>query len=186
MREPSADKDPFGLMAEFAAPEALVDAVRQSRAAGYRSLDAYSPYPIEEMPDALGISENIVPWLCLAGGAFGAAAGYGLQLYANHAYPIAIGGRPLFAWQPYLLITFELMVLFAVGMTVAGMFMLNHLPRLHHPVFSVADFHRASADRFFLAIFCNDPRFAPEETAAFLRSLEPLRVEAIRSTEEPE
>ena len=186
MREPSADKNPFGLMAEFSAPEQLVDAVRQSREAGYQALDTYSPYPIEEMPEALGITENIVPWLCFGGGALGAATGYGMQLYTNSAYPIAIGGRPLLAWQPFMLITFELMVLFAVGAAIAGMLVLNHLPRLHHPVFDVPDFHRASADRFFLAIFCNDPRFEIEETAAFLRALDPLGVEVIQSTEEPE
>ena len=186
MREPSADRQPFGLMAEFCAPEQLVHAVRRSREAGYRSLDAYSPYPLEEMPQALGMNGNAVPWLCLAGGVLGAATGYGLQLFTNDAYPIATGGRPLFAWQPFMLITFELMVLFAVGFTIAGMLVLNHLPRLHHPVFAVTDFHRASADRFFLAIFCNDPRFEITQTAAFLQSLEPLCVEAIQSTEEPE
>jgi hypothetical protein len=186
MREPYADRQPFGLMAEFCAPEHLIDAVRRCRKAGYRSLDAYSPYPLEEMPQALGMNGNAVPWLCLAGGVLGAATGYGLQLFTNDAYPIATGGRPLFAWQPFMLITFELMVLFAVGFTIAGMLVLNHLPRLHHPVFAVTDFHRASADRFFLAIFCNDPRFEITQTAAFLQSLEPLRVEAIQSTEEPE
>lgn len=186
MREPSADREPFGLMAEFSAPELLVDAVRQSRKAGYRSLDTYSPYPIEKMPAALGTTENTVPWLCFIGGALGAATGYGMQLYTNSAYPIAIGGRPLFAWQPFMLITFELMVLFAVGAVIAGMLVLNHLPRLHHPVFAVTDFHRASIDRFFLAIFCNDPQFEIEETATFLRSLRPLRVEAIQATEESE
>ena len=186
MHEPSADRSPFGLIAEFSAPEPLIEAVRRSPKEGYVSLDAYSPYPIEEMPDALGIAERIVPFLCLAGGLFGAAAGYGLQLYTSHAYPIAIGGRPLFAWQPVLLITFELTVLFAVCFAIFGMLALNHLPRLHHPVFGVPDFHRASADRFFLVIFCNDPHFRVEETTSFLHSLKPLRVEAIQSTEEPE
>ena len=152
MREPSADKEPFGLMAEFRAPEQLVDAVRRSREAGYRSLDAYSPYPLEEMRQALGMTGNVVPWLCLTGGVLGAATGYGLQLYTNDAYPIAIGGRPLFAWQPFMLITFELMVLFAVAFSIGGMLALNRLPRLHHPLFDDPRFGFAHGDRFFLLV----------------------------------
>ncbi len=186
MREPRPGSDLFGLLAEFDKPERLVEAVKRARKAGFLAMEAYSPYPVEELSGALGFEENIIPWLTLAGGIFGAASGYGLQLYTNHAYSIEIGGRPLYAWQSFMLITFEMTVLFAVLTAIFGMLILNRLPRLHHPLFDIEAFDFANSDRFFLVIFSNDRRFHPKRTRVFLAHLDPVRMEAIEHTEQPE
>lgn len=183
MREPSPDSDVFGVLAEFDTPERLVAAVRTVRSEGIRSFDAYSPFPVKELTEAIGFRENIVPWLTFAGGCIGAAAGYGMQLWTNHAYPIEIGGRPIIAWQPFMLITFEITVLTAVLFAVFGMLVLNRLPRLHHPVFDVSDFHLASSDKFFLVVFSNEKGFDKRRTADFLNRLSPVRVSLVEHTE---
>jgi hypothetical protein len=185
MREPR-DHDLFGLMAEFSRPEDLVEATRQARAAGLERLDACSPFPIEELREILDIRDNRVPWLTLAGGIFGAATGYFMQVYTNLAYPILIGGRPLIAPPAFMLITFELTVLFAVLFAIGGMLVLNHLPRLNHPLFGVPSFHLASSSKFFLVVFSDDATFRPDRTRAFLESLRPVRVDPVYPTEEPE
>ncbi|HQS08524.1 MAG TPA: DUF3341 domain-containing protein [Xanthobacteraceae bacterium] len=186
MREPSPHAPLFGLMAEFDQPERLVESIGRARDAGFLRMDAYSPFPVEGAAEALGFHENYVPWLTLAGGIFGAALGYGMQVYTNLAYPIDIGGRPLLAIPPFMLITFELMVLFAVLFAIVGMLDLNHLPRLHHPLFDVETFHLASSDKFFLVIFGDDPRFEEAETRRFLETLAPVRIDAVGHTEQPE
>ncbi|MGO4567626.1 DUF3341 domain-containing protein [Rhizobium sp. 2YAF20] len=186
MREPRPSTDIFGLMAEFDSPERLVECVWAARRGGFRAFDAYSPFPVEGLTEAIGFDENTVPWLTLMGGVAGAASGYGLQLWTNYAYPIEIGGRPIYAWQSFMLITFELTVLFAVLFAIFGMLLLNRLPRLHHPVFDVADFHLASSDKFFLVLFSNDARFHPDRTRRFLEGLDPVRIDIVEHTEEPE
>ncbi|WP_368516592.1 DUF3341 domain-containing protein [Rhizobium sp.] len=186
MREPRPGGDLFGLLAEFDRPERLIEAVERARKAGFTAMEAYSPYPVEELTEALGFKENIVPWLTLAGGIFGAALGYGLQFYTNYAYPIEIGGRPLYAWQSFMLITFELTVLFAVLSAIFGMLLLNRLPRLHHPLFDIEAFQLGQSDKFFLIILSNDERFHLKRTRTFLDMLDPVRVEAVEHTEQPE
>jgi hypothetical protein len=121
--------------------------------------------------------------LTLIGGIAGAALGYGLQVYTNLAFPIDVGNRPLIATPGFMLITFEVLVLVAVLLTIGGMFLLNHLPRLHHPVFEVAAFRRASWDRFFLIIFSNDARFDQVATRDFLLGLAPRRVDLVPGTQ---
>nr|WP_254007755.1 DUF3341 domain-containing protein [Rhizobium sp. L1K21] len=176
----------FGFIAEFDRPSRLVEAAETTRKEGYVSMDAYSPFPISGLAEALGHSDMRVPWLTLFGGIFGAAIGLGLQIYTNLDYPLNIGGRPLIAFPAFMLITFELLVLFAVLFSIIGMLVLNHLPRLHHPVFDVEDFQLASSEKFFLIIFANDEKFHPEQTLQFLESLQPLRAEAVQHAEEPE
>lgn len=183
MREPSAHARPFGLMAEFHQPERLIDAVRRAKKAGYRAIDAYSPFPVEGMEEALGFEENIVPWLAFLGGIAGAATAYGLQLYTNWAYQIEIGGRPLYAWQSFMLITFELTVLFSVLATIFGMLLTNRLPRLHHPVFDIRGFHLASSDKFFLIVFSNDQHFDIPKTRRFLEKLQPVAIDVVEDVE---
>lgn len=185
MREPSPETEVFGVLAEFERPEQLVEAVRMTRRSGILAFDAYSPYPVEEMAEAIGFDENRLPWLTFAGGCLGAVTAFGLQAWTNHAYPIEIGGRPIIAWQPFMLITFELTVLFAVLAAVFGMLILNRLPRLHHPVFDVDEFHLASSDKFFLVVFSNDERFDKARTQRFLEGLSPVRVAVVEHTEEP-
>lgn len=177
MREPEATSAVFGLMAEFDRAERLVEAVKQARRARYRALDAYSPFPIEELKEALGIEDNRVPIFTLVGGIAGAALGYGMQVYTNLAFPIDIGNRPLVSTPAFMLITFELAVLCAVLASIVGMFALNHLPRLHHPVFDVPSFHLASTNKFFLVVFSSDRQFDPEGTRTFLATLNPRRID---------
>jgi hypothetical protein len=177
MHEPAATSPVFGLMAEFDRPDRLLEAVQQARAARYRTVDAYSPFPIEGLAEALKFDDPRVPILTLIGGVAGAALGFGMQVYTNLAFPIDIGNRPLVAVPAFMLITFELGVLCAVLLTIGGMFLLNHLPRLHHPVFDVESFHLASSDKFFLVIFSSDKKFDADETRDFLTSLKPRRID---------
>ena len=161
-----------GLMAEFDTAAGIVRAAREVRAQGYRKVDAYTPYPMEELTDALHLHRTRVPLVVLCGGIFGLLFGWGLQYYtAVVDYPINIGGRPTYAWPAFVVPTFETTVLFAAFAALFGMLALNGLPRPYHPVFNVPAFARASRDRFFLAIERDDPRFEVEETGAFLRSL---------------
>lgn len=186
MREPRLGSEIFGLMAEFNSPERLVESAWTARRAGFRAIDAYSPFPVEDLTEAIGFEENVVPWLTLIGGLLGAASGYGMQLWTNYAYRIEIGGRPVYAWQSFMLITFELTVLFAVFFAIFGMLLLNRLPRLHHPVFDVREFHLASRDKFFLVLFSTDAHFHPQRTRHFLEGLDPVRIDVVKHTEQPE
>ncbi len=179
MREPGSDQPVFGMMAEFDRPERLIEAAKQARKARYRAVDAYSPFPIEELTGVLALRDRRIPILTALGGLIGAAFGFGLQVYTNFAYPIDIGGRPLVAVPAFMLITFELGVLGAVLAAILGMLVLNRLPRLHHPVFDVETFHLASMDKFFLVVFSNDRHFDLEGTRAFLLGLKPRRVDLL-------
>jgi hypothetical protein len=162
----------WGLVAEFDGPEALREAALRVRLAGYRRIDAYTPFPLEGLDHALGFRPTWVPLLVLVGGIVGCVGGYFLQWYAmGISYPLNVGGRPLNSWPMFVPITFELTVL-AAGLTAAfGMFALNGLPMPYHPLFNVPRFARASQDGFFLAVQASDPQFDRAGTAAFLRSL---------------
>jgi hypothetical protein len=166
--------DIFGLMAEFSDGEELVEKSRQAYEAGYRKLDAYTPFPIHGLSEAIGLGRNWVPYIVLLGAIAGGLAGYMLQYYTSVIdYPLNIGGRPLHSWPAFLIVTFESAVLGAAFGAVLGMLGLNKLPMPYHPVFNVPRFQMASRDRFFLCIMVTDPQFDPAETRAFLESLEP-------------
>jgi len=166
-----------GVIAEFESPAALIEAARQAREAGYRRMDAYTPYPIEELAHALALPRTKLPVLVLAGGALGCATGLAMQWFATAVhYPVNVGGRPLASWPSYVPITFELTVLFAAIAAVLGMLALNGLPMPYHPVFNVARFALASRNRFFLCIQARDPQFDLEGTRRFLETLEPREV----------
>jgi hypothetical protein len=177
MAEPSPSRGIFGLVAQFDRPESLVEAAQRARKAGFTRFETYSPFPIEALSGAEEFREAWVPLATLLGGVAGAAIGYGMQVYTNLDYPIDVGGRPLVAPPAFALITFELMVLFAVTASVLAMLLLNRLPRLHHPLFEVETFHLATLDRFFLAIESHDPKFHPKRTRAFLETLDPVRID---------
>jgi len=167
----------YGLVAEFESPTALVEAANRAREAGYRKMDAYSPFPIEELHRALGLRDTKLPWIVLGGGLTGALAGYGLQYWASTiAYPINVGGRPLHSWPSFIVPTFETTILFAAGAAVLGMILLNGLPMPYHPIFNSRRFAMASRDRFFLCIESKDPRFDQTTTRRFLESLGPREV----------
>ena len=162
----------YGLVAEFESPTALVHAANKAREAGFRKMDAYSPMPIEELHEALGLPQTKLPFVVLGGGLTGALAGYGLQYWASTiAYPFNIGGRPLHSWPAFIVPTFETTILFSAFAAVLGMIALNGLPMPYHPVFNAPRFVMASRDRFFLCIESGDPRFDKTETRRFLESL---------------
>jgi len=163
----------YGLMAEFRTPGEIVSAARRAREEGFIKMDAYTPFPIEELASALGWrTRGRLPKLVLLGGLAGAAAGYGLQYYASViAYPVNVGGRPLHSWPSFIPITFETAVLFAALAAVLGMLALNGLPRPYHPVFNAPNFALASSDRFFLCVESADPKFDRKATRGFLESL---------------
>ena len=170
----------YGLLAEFERPEDLVRAARRAHEEGYRRLDAYSPLPVHGLADALGFHHTRLPLIVLLGGLAGAAGGYYLQYWISVVdYPINVGGRPYNSWPAFLVVTFELTILVAALSAVLGMLALNGLPRPHHPVFNVSAFRRASRDRFFLAIETGDPRYDPDRTRDFLRSLNPTAVHEV-------
>ena len=162
----------YGVIGEFDTAEQLLSATRRAYAAGYRAMDAYAPFPIEELADALGFHSPAVPLIALVGGCLGAATGYGMQ-FLIHAdlLPINVGGRPLNSWPSFVPVTFEMGVLFCALFTLVGLLVLNGHPEPYHPVFNVAAFARASRDRFFLCIEARDPRFDQRRTRHFLAEL---------------
>src|ERR1017187_43980 len=176
----------YGVMAEFDNPSALVNAARAAREKGYRKLDAYSPFPIEELSDALHLHKNKLPLLVLIGGIVGGTLGYMLQYFVTVIYyPINIGGRPLHSWPAYIIITFEMTILFA-ALTAAfglpgscGLRGLCVSPMLDPPAFNGPRFALASRNRFFLCIESADPLFDRDKTCEFLETLEPREVSEV-------
>jgi hypothetical protein len=160
----------YGVLAEFASPERLLEAARKAREAGYAHIEAYSPFPIEGLAEATGMRRNWVAPIVLAGGFVGCVGGYFMQWYsAVISYPINSGGRPPHSWPIFIPVTFELTVLIAALAAFVGMLFLSGLPRLTHPVFNVREFDLASRNRFFLCVRADDAQ-------GFLRSLEPIGV----------
>ena len=176
------DPKVFGLMAEFDNVNDAITAARRTYSAGYRKLDAYSPFPVEELSEAIGFHKNGVALVCLIGGLLGCTAAYMLQWWINTiSYPINIGGRPLHSWPSFVIVTFEMTILFSGLSAVFGMLALNGLPMPYHPVFNVPQFDRASKDRFFLVIFSSDKNFDALRTRQFLESLNPISVAEVPS-----
>ncbi len=167
----------LGFLAEFESPEALVKAAEKTHAEGFRDVEAYSPFPIEELHHALHMPESKIPLLVLLGGICGGLAGFGLQYYISViAYPINVGGKPLNSWPAFIPVTFEFIILGAALTAVFSMLALNKLPMPSHPLFNVERFSQASKDRFFLYIRSKDKQFDESKTKAFLESLRPYGV----------
>jgi len=167
----------YGIVAEFLTAEELLAAARKVGIAGYRKADAFSPFPIHGVPEALGQPKTRVPLITLVGGLTGATFGYFMLWYANTvAYPWNVGGRPMNSWEAFIPITFELGVLGASLASVFGMFILNGLPMPYHPMFNHPNFELASQERFFLVIETRDPKFDPIQTRQFLEALKPASV----------
>lgn len=161
-----------GLIAEFETPTALVSATAKAHQEGYRRMDAYSPFPIEELHHALGAPASKLPMIVFLGGLIGALAGFSLESWANAvAYPINVAGKPFIAWPMFIPVTFECTVLGASLSAVFGMLALNGLPQPYHPVFNHGSFAAATKDRFFLCIESQDPKFSLERTRAFMQTL---------------
>lgn len=167
----------WGLLAEFETPEQLIHAAEATSAAGYRRVDAFTPYPIEEVWEALGHHRSRVPLVVLVGGIAGCLFGFLLQYWVNVIHwPMNIGGRPFNSWPAFIPVTFECTILFAAFAAVLGMLALNGLPMPYHPVFSAERFALASRDRYFLAIESADPQFDPMATRQFLLNLDATEV----------
>jgi hypothetical protein len=169
-----------GLMAEFDDANALVLAAASAHDAGYRRMDAYSPFPIEELHAALGSHRSRLPLIVLIGGVVGCVGGFLLQYWAAAiAYPVNVGGRPFNSWPAFIPVTFECTILGAALSAVLGMLALNGLPMPYHPVFNVPRFALASRNRFFLCIEARDAKFDLDATRQFLETLKPREVSAV-------
>jgi hypothetical protein len=176
-------RDPiYGIMAEFDSAQALVEAARATRKAGYIKIDAYSPFPIEGLADEIGPDHHDVQLVVLIGGIIGGLSGYAMQYWMSAvAYPLNIGGKPYHSWPAFIVITFEMTILFAGISAVFGMLALNGLPMPYHPVFNVPRFALASKDRFFLIVFSSDKKYDPTATRKFLEALSPRSVSEVPS-----
>ena len=170
----------YGLMAEFEDPNALVAAAHRAHHEGYRRMDAYSPMPIEELHEALGMHHTKLPLIVLIGGIVGCLGGFFLQYWVSAvAYPINVGGKPYVSWPAFIPVTFECTILAAALSAVLGMLALNGLPMPYHPVFNVPRFALASRNRFFLCIEARDRRFDLDATRRFLETLNPREVTTV-------
>lgn len=170
----------YGLLAEFDDANALVAAAHRAYHEGYRRMDAYSPFPIEELHEALGMHDTRLPLVVLIGGIIGCLGGYALQYWVSAiAYPINVGGKPFHSWPAFIPVTFECTILAAALSAVLGMLALNGLPQPYHPVFGVPRFALASRNRFFLCIEARDAKFDLETTRGFLESLGPREVTTV-------
>src|SRR5262245_33856714 len=167
----------YGLMAEFDDTTVIVAAARRTYESGYRHINAYSPYPIEELADAIGFHHNLVPLVALVGGILGALGGFSLQYWTSAiAYPLNVGGRPLLSLPAFIPVTFECTILLASFGAFIGNLLMNRLPQPYHPAFNVPSFARASQDRFFLCVKSDDPVYNETKTRAFLGGLGAIEV----------
>ncbi|MGH9606170.1 MAG: DUF3341 domain-containing protein [Terracidiphilus sp.] len=168
----------YGLLAEFETPGDLIRAARQSRQDGWRRLDCYSPYPLEEAAEAIGFTRNKVPLLTLIGGLLGGAAMFGLETWISTlAFPIDVAGRPTYAWPAFLVPAYEWTILWAGLSACWGMLALCGLPELYHPLFNAPNFRTsATTDKFFLCLEALDPKFDLTESKAYLESFAPVSI----------
>ena len=167
----------YGIMAEFDNPSDLVTAARQTYEAGYRRINGYSPYPIEELDEAIGFKRTTLPLIVLAGGIIGGLGGFFMQYWTEVIdYPLNVGGKPFNSWPAFVPITFECTVLVASFAAVLGMLMLNKLPQPYHPVFNAPNFALATRDKFFLVIEANDPKFEYGKANRFMHTLGAMEV----------
>jgi hypothetical protein len=169
-----ADEELYGVLAEFDAPERLLEAARALRDAGYELLDAYTPYPVDGLPEALGLRPTRIAAVVLAGGVLGGSAGYFMQWYSSvTGFALNVGGRPHNSWPAFVPITFELTILGAAFAALFGMLIANRLTRLDHPLFAIERFELASSERFFLCVEARDSRFELAATRALLERFQP-------------
>jgi hypothetical protein len=171
----------FGILAEFSSPSTLMKAAEQVRDKGYQYFDVFSPFPVHGMDSAMGLKASKLPWIVFVGGMFGLVFGLVLQWWvATTAYPMVISGKPLFSYQAFVPITFELMVLFAAFGAVFGMLVLNGLPRHYHPLFKITSFLSVTSHGFFLMIECKDKQFNSDQVHGELKSYGGYNIEIVK------
>ena len=171
------EKNLYGIMAEFDSATDVVDAANRLRLAGYTKTDAFSPFPLHEIDEALGIKRSILPVLVFCGGIIGLLSGLGLQVFVHYIdYPLNVGGRPYLSWPSFVPPAYELTILLAGFTAVFGMLFLNGLPSPYHPVFNVPRFALASREKFFLIIEAKDPKFVYDDVRKVMESLGPQEV----------
>ena len=167
----------YGVMAEFDNPTDLVGAARRTYEAGYRRINGYSPYPIEELSEAIGFHHTRLPLIVLIGGVLGGLGGFFMQYWMEVIdYPLNVGGKPYNSWPAFIPITFECTILAAALAAVFGMLALNKLPQPYHPVFNAPNFALATRDRFFLVIESKDEKFDHDQVVSFMQGLGPKDV----------
>jgi len=172
----------YALVAEFASAEELLEAAEKTGAEGYRNTDAYTPFPVPGLSDALRFHDLRMPWLIFIGGLIGGFFGYTLQWYtATIDSPLNVGGKPFNSLPSFFPVTFECTILFASLTAFLCTFGLNGLPKPYHPIFNTPGFLRATKDRFFLAIEKSDPMFDTDETRKFLETLNPIAVSEVEN-----
>ena len=170
----------YGVLAEFPGPGPLLRASRMVRDSGYVHWDAHAPYQVHGLPRAMGLRNSTVPWFTLIAGLAAAGAAFGLQAWTHtRAYALVISGKPLFAWQTYIPITFEVGVMAAAAAAVLSMLVLSRLPMLHHPLFVSTRFEKAGDNGFFISIESEDPAFDSIGTVEFLQQVGADHVELI-------
>lgn len=178
----------YGVIAEFSDPEEIVVAAHRVREAGYKRMDAYSPYPVHGLSEAIGFRDPRVPWMIFLGGVAGAVTGFGLQSFINawgststfSGYPMNVGGRPYIPWPSFIPVTFECTILFAALVAVFGTLALNGLPRPYHSIFNASNFDLASQDKLFICVEADDPQFDEQKTAEFLKEIGAVDVELVQ------
>jgi hypothetical protein len=174
--------EPWGLLAEFATADELVAAARRAHEAGYVRAEAYSPFHVEGLAEALGFERNHVPFFTFVGAVLGGIGGFFLQWYSAVVdFPINVGGRPLDSWPMFVPVTFEMAVLGGALSAAISMFAANGLPRLRHPLFAVPEFDMATRNRFFLCLRADDPAFDAKKARDFLDGLHPMRCVEVAS-----
>ncbi len=162
----------YGLVAEFDSPDTLLRGAEAAREAGYRKMEAYSPFPVHGLSEVMGHDDPRLPWAVFIMGVIGCATGFGLESWtAAVNYPFNIGGKPYFSWPNFIPVAYELTILFAAFTAGLSMLILNGLPRYHHSIFNTPRFERASSDLFFLCIEARDGKYDAEETTQFLENL---------------
>jgi hypothetical protein len=172
----------YGILAEFDEPSEIVEAAEAAHAAGYRRMDAYTPFPVEGLSAAIGFERTRLPWIIFIGGLCGCIGGFAMQYWcAAVNYPVNVGGRPLNSWPMFIPVTFEVTILSAATAAVVGLFVLNGLPMPYHPVFNVPQFALASRNRFFLCIEARDPKFDVAKTREFFTTLNARGIYEVQS-----
>ena len=169
----------YGALAEFKSPEDLLAATRKAREAGYRSLDAFTPFPVAGLDRILWFPRPTISFIGLGGAVAGAGTALAMQFFTNYDYPLNVGGRPVYPISAFAVVTFELTILFSALAMLFGMLWQNGLPRLSYPVLNGERFHRASKDSFFLCVGADDAKFDASETLAFLSGAGALSVELV-------